>query len=235
MRAAIYYAPTPDGALARLAADWLGRDAFTGEARPTGPDHDAVVAEPARYGFHATLKAPFGLADGATLDTVTARLDSFCAGRTGPTIRSLTLTQLGPFLALVPAEPEPALATLEADVLSAFEPFRAPLDEAARARRRPDRLTPRQLDHLHRWGYPFVLDEHRFHMTLTGPLGQDAVHPDAGTVRRDIEARFAGVLGRPLPLEGLALFVEPEPGAPFRVHAYRRFGSPSTSQPAAMP
>ncbi len=230
MRAAIFYTPAPDGALARLAAGWLGRDAFTGAAASQDPSHRLLVAEPARYGFHATLKAPFRLAEGTALEGVARQLRSFCAGRAGPTIRRLTLAQLGPFFALVPADPEPGLATLEADALRSFEPYRAPLDAAAIARRRPDRLTPRQLEHLHRWGYPFVLDEFRFHMTLTGPLREGAA-----AVRRDLEAHFAEVLGRPLPLDGLALFVEPEPGAPFRVHAYHPFGLPPAPQPATVP
>ena len=231
MRAAVFYAPAPGSTLADLAAGWLGRDAFTGHAtRPADPTRDAIVAEPARYGCHATLKAPFRLVEGADLAGVARRLRDVCAERTAPTIRRLTLAQLGPFFALVPAEPEPALATLEADVLRTFEPYRAPLDASEIARRRPDRLTLRQLEHLHRWGYPFVLDEFRFHVTLTGALreGQEAV-------RRDLEARFADVLGRPLPLDGLALFVEPEPGAPFHVHAYHPFGLPSVPPSAATP
>ena len=229
MRAAIFYAPAPESALSRLAVDWLGRDAFTGHARATDPAHDALVAEPAHYGCHATLKAPFPLAAGADLDAVAHRLETFCAERAGPTIRHLTLAQLGPFFALVPAEPEPGIAALEADVLRTFEPFRAPLDEAAIAKRRPDRLTPRQLEHLHRWGYPFVLDEFRFHVTLTGPLREGAE-----AIRRDLEARFADALGRPLPLDGLGLFVEPVPGAPFHIHAYHPFASTPTLQPATL-
>ncbi len=230
MRLAVFYTPAPGDALARLAADWLGRDAFAGHARPADPARDPIVAEPARYGFHATLKAPFRLAVGAEVDAVAGRLETFCAERAGPTIRRLALAQLGSFFALVPADPEPGLASLEADVLRTFEPFRAPLDAAAIARRRPDRLTSRQLEHLHRWGYPFVLDAFRFHMTLTGPLGEGAE-----SVRRDLEAHFTEALDRPLALDGLALFVEPEPGAPFHVHAYHPFASSPTLQPAPVP
>ena len=225
MRAAIFYTPAPGSALARLAADWLGRDAFTGHAHPIDAGRAAIVAEPARYGFHATLKAPFRLAEDTDVVAVARHLETFCAERAGPTIGRLTLARLGPFFALVPAEPEPAVATLEADVLRGFEPFRAPLGAAEIAKRRPDRLTPRQLEHLHRWGYPFVLDAFRFHMTLTGPLHGDA---DADAVARHLRTRFADALDRPLPLDGLALFVEREPGAPFRVHTFQPFGLPPT-------
>ena len=230
MRAAIFFTPAPDTALGHLAAKWLGRDPFDRSQAPTAAAPRALTAEPARYGFHATLKAPFRLAEGVALEVMARELEIFCAKRFRPTIRSLTLARLDAFFALVPATAEPALARLEADVLHAFEPYRAPLDAAEIARRRPDRLSPRQLDHLHRWGYPFVLDEFRFHMTLTGSL------PDgAEEVRQQIEDRFADVLGRPLSLDGLGLFVEPGPGAPFYVHAFHRFGSSQASHPAKAP
>ena len=231
MRAAIYATPAPGSDLARLAGLWLGRDAFTGVAtRPSDPVHDPVVAEPARYGFHATLRAPFRPNHDGSLDALSGRLADFCGTRPAPVIRNLTLAQLGTFLALVPGEPEPTLHALEAEVLDAFEPFRAPLDGDEIARRRPDRLSERQREHLERWGYPFVLDEYRFHMTLTGSLPgpTDAIH-------RDLERHFAPVLGRPLAVDGLGLFVEPAPGEAFRVHAFHPFGPAAVPPPAEQP
>ena len=229
MRAAVYATPASGSELARLASLWLGRDAFTGAAtRPPDPVRDPVVAEPARYGFHATLRAPFRPKIG--LDVLSDRLAAFCDTRAAPVIRSLTLDRLGSFLALVPGEREPALHALEAEVLDAFEPFRAPLNADEVARRRPDRLSERQREHLEHWGYPFVLEEYRFHMTLTGSLPgpSDAIH-------RELEQHFGSVLGRPLVVDGLGLFVEFAPGEPFRVHAFHPFGPaavlPSAEQP----
>lgn len=225
MRAAVYAAPAPHSPLGRLAADWLGRDAFTGEAtRAPDPARDPLVADAARYGFHATLRAPFRPGPGVDLATLGDRLARVCADRPAPVIRSLTLGRLGAFFALVPHEPEPAILALEGAVLDGFEPFRAPLTEAEVARRDPGRLSARQQDHLDAWGYPFVRDEFRFHMTLTGPVSGPAEE-----IRDALDTHFAPVLGRPLPLDGLGLFVEPEPGAPFRVHAFHAF------QPSATP
>lgn len=231
MRAAVYAAPAPDSTLGRLAAAWLGRDAFTGEpTRGADPERDLLVAEPARYGFHATLRAPFRPKPGIDFDALSSRLEAFCAARHAPVIRTLALAQLGAFYALVPGEPEPALQTLEGEVLDAFEPLRAPLTEAEIARRRPECLSARQREHLDAWGYPFVRDEFRFHMTLTGP-----VPGAAEEIRHALQAHFAPVLGRPLPLDGLGLFVEPEAGAPFRVHSFHPFGSTAARQPAGTP
>ncbi len=231
MRAAVYAAPAPGSELARLAGLWLGRDAFTGaKTRPADPVRDPIVAEAARYGFHATMRAPFRLQDGSGLDTLSDRLAAFCDGRPAPVIRKLTLDRLDSFFALVPGEREPALHALEAEVLHAFEPFRASLSAEETARRRPERLSERQREHLARWGYPFVLDEFRFHMTVTGP-----VPGPADACRRDLERHFAPVLGRPLAVDGLGLFVEPAPGAPFRVHAFHPFGPPAVLLPAEQP
>ncbi|WP_062207460.1 DUF1045 domain-containing protein [Aureimonas sp. AU12] len=229
MRFAVYHAPLPGSTLAERAALWLGRDAFADRATRLGdPRLDPLVAEPARYGFHATLKAPFRLAEGRSADELDANLAAFCRARAAPRIERLVLSRLGRFFALTPDGPAPAIVRLEAEVLEAFEPFRAPASEAEVARRRPDRLSERQRALLETWGYPHVLDEFRFHMTLTGPVDD----PD-GALAREIAGHFAGLLDRPYDLEGLALFVEPEPGAPFRVHRHHSFGAPAPSEHAA--
>ncbi len=230
MRVAVYYTPAPGSALNHLASTWLGRDAFSGRTRQIDPARGALVAEAARYGFHATLRAPFRPTPVSTLGSLSDRLAAFSTGQAAPVIGRLVLGRLGDFFALVPAAPEPALHALEGHVLDAFEPFRRPLTADERARRRPERLSPRQRDHLDAWGYPFVRDEFRFHMTLTGP-----VPGPADDLRDGLAAHFAAVLDRPLPLDGLGLFVEPGPGAPFRVESFHPFGPPAALQPAGTP
>lgn len=218
MRAAIYYTPAPDDPLTRQAALWLGRDAFGGGAtRPADPEIDPLVAAPARYGFHATLKAPFRLADGASLAGLDAALAAFAAGRDAVALGALALSRLGSFLALTPAEPlaEPGLAGLEADIRIAFEPFRAPLTPDEVARRRPDRLSARQRANLDRWGYPHIGEDFRFHLTLTDTLAETALPETEARIR----SGFAGLLGQPHAVDALALFVEPQAGAPFSVHS----------------
>ena len=220
-RVAIYATPAADAPLARAAAEWLGRDPFRdAPTRAPDPAVDPFVAEPARYGFHATIKAPFRLADGRTIAEMDAALEAFAASRPIVAVGALQLQRIGAFFALVPAAPEPALAELEEATVRAFEPFRAPLGQDEIARRRPESLTARQRDHLLAFGYPHVFDEFRFHMTLTGRVPDK----DLERVEALLRARFASFLGRPLRVDGLALFVEPEPGAPFRVRALHAFG-----------
>ncbi len=181
-RYALYFAPAPDSALWRFGSGILGYDAATGEdvalisfAGFSETGQRAVTAEPARYGFHATLKAPFHLGEGRDEGELLAMAANFATHQPGVAALPLKVALLNRFIALVPAEDAavPAIAGLERATVEAFEPFRAPLSEADIARRNPEALTPRQRDMLRDWGYPYARDEYRFHMTLTGPLDAD--------------------------------------------------------------
>lgn len=218
MRYAIYFTPPADDPLTRRASHWLGRDAFSGEmlAQPIveafpEPAFSQLTSDPRRYGFHATMKAPFELADRATEAELIKTLDGFAARQTAFTLPSLVLGQLGQFFALVPGSHSLELQKLAADCVTAFDGFRASLDEADIARRRPERLSQSERRNLMTWGYPYVLDDFRFHMTLTGPVET----ADQSAMRAAIEQHFSGLLDRPRDIDTLALFVEPARGAPF--------------------
>ncbi|MGK3922230.1 DUF1045 domain-containing protein, partial [Enterococcus faecium] len=85
-----------------------------------------MTAEARHYGFHATIKAPFQLAAGTSVDALCAAADDFATTR-APFSIDLHLAAIGAFLALVERKPTAAIAALHADGLTAFEPFRAPL------------------------------------------------------------------------------------------------------------
>ncbi|SKA36402.1 DUF1045 domain-containing protein [Consotaella salsifontis] len=222
MRASIFYTPPADHPLTRATSIWLGRDAFTGaRTREADAAIDPLIVTPARYGFHATIKAPFRLAEGTTLDALDAALAEFCAGRAPFVLPRLSIRRLGGFFALVTETPPPALAALEKDVVMQFDAFRAPLTEAEIRRRRPERLTARQRDLLDRWGYPTVLEEFRFHMTLSG----DVAEKNRDEAERVIRDHIGDAEGTALVFDRLALFVEPEPDAPFTIRSVHPFGA----------
>ena len=222
MRAAIYFTPPAGHPLTRAASHWLGRSAFDGEpTRAADPALDERVASPARYGFHATMKAPFHLADGTDLLDLDAKLAGFCAAQTPVTIDRLILSRVGGFFALVPEATPPTLSELEAAIVRSFEPFRAPMTAADLARRKPERLSERQRGHLQTWGYPHVFGDFRFHMTLTGTITE----VEAARTEALLRERFESFEGEKLTVDALALFVEPEPGAPFKVHSLHPFAA----------
>lgn len=219
-RYAIFYAPDAQAEALRIAGEsWLGRavDPAVTPAVPAVPEGwsrdqvDAITRSAWRYGFHATLKAPFRLAAGRDAAELADRLATFAAKRAPVVVPDLRLARLDLFFALVAGRASAELHALADDAVREFDDLRAPLTEADIARRRPDRLGARERELLRAWGYPYVLDRFRFHLTLT-----DAV-PAARqtTVEPVLHRHFAHLLGRDLVLGSLALFVEPEPGRPF--------------------
>ena len=223
------------GALLREKAEqWLGRSVSGAPVTPGVPVGwtreavDAMTASARRYGFHATVKAPFRLADGRTPAELDAALARFAANCACVAVPRLSLARLGGFFALIPGAEAVELHALADEVVTGFDGFRAPATEAELARRAPASLTARQRELLKAWGYPYVLDEFRFHLTLTDriPEGQRSA------VERTLTGWFAASIGATVPVDALALFAEAEPGAPFTLHAVHPLQPVPSSRPA---
>jgi hypothetical protein len=120
---------------------------------------------------------------------------------------------LSGFIAVVPAEPSTELERLAADCTSEFDSFRAPLTPEDRKRRDPSALTERQCGHLDRWGYPYVMEDFRFHMTLTGRL--DAVRREP--VLRMLRNSFSAIGIKTLAIDRIALFRQDDADSRFHV------------------
>lgn len=218
-RFAIYYAPAVTDALWDRASVWLGRDPASDQP------HDGAVAgmertrllnltqSAGRYGFHATLKPPMALAPGQTEDGLRAAMADLASKLAPVPLGRLHIVDLHGFLALVPeVEDNPQLSDFAAHVVEALEPFRAPLNMRERARKAASGLTPRQEELLDAYGYPYVFDQFRFHMTLT-----DRLNPtDRDEVMQAARTWFAPVLHEPVTLDRLSLFHELENQLPFR-------------------
>lgn len=217
MRYAIYFTPPQGDALTRAAESWLGRSAFTGAAPALPAGREAVTVSARRYGFHATLKAPFRLAEGVSEADLLDAFDIWTAARTAFTGPRLVIDRIDGFFALVPENRHEPLQELARDVVVDFEPFRAPLSPQEISRRNPDKLSARERELLETYGYPHVLDRFLFHMTLTDRIPDS----DAPQMRERLESHFGGLVENPVSISSLAIFAEPEAGAPFHVHAFR--------------
>lgn len=172
-RFAIYDAPIND-ALASFGAVWLGWELRTGRVTEQAdvPGLDDITMTPRKYGFHGTLKPPFRLSDGHTLDELQARAADL-AGRCAPArCGGLQLTTLGGFLALTPTGDLTELERVASTCVRELDIFRAPASGAELEKRRSAGLRARQEALMLRWGYPYVLEEFRFHLTLSGRLPQ---------------------------------------------------------------
>lgn len=188
-RFAIYYIPDAASRLYRFGAAVLGYDCRTGQAidfPPGAPSAWAnAVRAPQVYGFHATLKPPFRLRGGRTRGELESALDDFAAAHRTIDLGRVEVASLGPFVALTPAALSLELNDFAAACVRDFDGFRASMPEDERSRRLVPGLTPRQKMHLDRWGYPYVLDDFRFHMTLSGPLAEPDLTQALGWLRRD--------------------------------------------------
>ncbi|KJE36885.1 hypothetical protein UF64_01920 [Thalassospira sp. HJ] len=219
-RYGIYYAPEPQSALGQFGNTWLGRDPESGDmlARPTviglsEADIAAGTTSPSRYGFHGTLKPPFALPGGIDRAGLEAALASLCQTIVPVTCGPLMLKSIGRFLALVPTEPVAPLADLAATLVRELDAFRQPEDEAAMNKRRSSGLTDRQEENLVRWGYPYVMEEFRFHLTLTNKLSDDQIKPFTNALA-DLVAPLCEA---PFVVREVCLFGDPGDQKPFRL------------------
>lgn len=223
MRHALYFTPPPGSALDRFGAAAIGYDAATGEdVRPLAlPGIDparlhALTADPRRYGFHATLKAPFRLEEGREAAGLAAALKAFAAATPPVAIGRLVPRALGRFIALVPAESSTGLQLLAAECVAAFEAFRAPMSPDERAKRLAAPLSARHLALLDRWGYPYVFEAFRFHMTLTGAIPDEAERAAMLAALRQAHAPLAD---EPVTIDAVSLLRQDAPDARFRLVA----------------
>lgn len=220
-RYAVYYAPNPDSLLWAKASAWLGRDAETGEQlrRPENlivEPHDIQLAteKPASYGFHGTLVAPFELNENCSVDALETALLDFAKTRAAFAVR-LQVDALGYFIALRPMDGLAELSDLHTELMRLSAPWQAELSEKDFARRlKGGKLNERQIRYLREWGYPFVFDDFRFHMTLTSGIADDE--------RRDalvaaLSEYFGNALSEPVSVDNIALFHQPSRDEPFYV------------------
>lgn len=223
-RYAIYLAPEPDTALWRFGSRVLGYDASSGETiagyAPQGFTPESwwqSTVRPRTYGFHATLKAPFRLAEGQTLSALLARLEELCASRAAFLLGQLAVTTFASatgkgFAALTPVETPPELGQLEEAIVAGLDAFRAPLTTADIAKRKPETLTLRQREALMRFGYPHTGPDYHFHMTLSGEM--DGIESVALALNADLQREVANPQ---LWVDSCWLYGQDGDGKPFRM------------------
>ena len=233
-RYALYYAPGALSALHAAITPLFGRDALGNRNFSPVPPADGVfssdvwasmVAVPAKYGLHATLKAPFELSprwndDRDMLKALSLACEELARRHEPLTTTPLELRSLstgsGCFLALTPAcgsesfaETNPALAALEKDCVTALEIFRAPLEEADIRRR--GELTPKEASYLVRYGYHRIFDLFRFHMTLTDSMPESRL----ALVEKSLRSSLSAFIDRPLVVDSISLFRQKDRTSPF--------------------
>lgn len=218
MRYGIYYVPARDTPLAEFGSAFLGYDLERGTERErlnvpglAEGQLAELTGRARRYGFHATLRAPFALpANRSRIDVL--KLAADIADRCHSVeISGLEVAMLGHFVALIPQWACPELNALAAAFVEGLDPLRA-VEARDEVKWPPAKLSSRQNELLDAWGYPFVFDQYRFHMTLTDPIPAPLVEIVLGALKR----AAAGIVGKPITIDAVVVVEEPEPTAPFR-------------------
>lgn len=239
-RYALYFAPAPQSPLWQAGCRWLGRDPANANnllqpsiAGVPASTLEQLTAQARRYGFHATLKAPFRLANGFSESHLLSMAEAFAQTQRSILLHDLQVLPIGDFLALRPARQHDEIGALAMRCVSYFDNLRAAPSMTEIERRRDAGLNARQESLLRRWGYPYTEEEFRFHLTLTDSLayiGNDAAY----ALRKAAVDNFSSALetGTPV-IDALTIFREEKPGAPFSL--WRRFPFGSAVGEAALP
>ncbi len=243
-RYAIYYTPAPQTQFWQLGCSWLGRDPASTDMRPPPPVEGiapatmaALTASARRYGFHATLKAPFRLARGFDESHLLAMAQAFARVQQPVALPGMQVREVDDFLALCPVHAVPRLDALAMRCVAYFDALRAPPSAEDLARRRLAPLSTRQEALLQRWGYPHTEEQFRFHMTLANaPAAADAamaqaLRHGASTHFRPVAASAAAAVGAVV--DALTIFKEAQPGAPLTI--LHRFAFTGAGQSDGMP
>lgn len=220
-RYAIYFTPAQGSGLEQVGSAVLGRSARTDRvlAQPALPGINParlleLTASPRHYGFHGTLKPPFFLSNGTTEKELLDAVSALATGQNAFDLPPLKLKTIGSFLALTPSAPCSELDDLARTCVVELDRFRSPPDPQELARRRAEGLTPNQERLLAQWGYPYVLEEFRFHLTLTGRI------PDADE-RLRVHAGLTTLLGpvtsQAVPVREIVVFRQPGPDSAFMI------------------
>lgn len=217
-RYAIYWVPPEVSALGQFARRWMRLSSDSGERKVPqetfGLNADLArkaTEKPGRYGFHATIKAPFRPVAGVGESELRQEMEAFCAKRRRVQTAPLGLERFTSYLALCPTGQRSDLEWLASDCVTHFDRFRAPLSDKDRARRNTDMPEPERL-YFEQFGYPYIFSRFYFHISLAGPLEERELDLVASALRPEL----AALCRDDFVLTDLCLVGDPGGGAPFR-------------------
>jgi hypothetical protein len=218
-RYAVYFTPSVGTDWHEAGSRWLGRYASSGQsvAQPriegiAASTFAALTEDPRRYGWHATLKAPFRLAKGMDEDALAQSMRQLADTMTAFSLPTLRAGLIRNFLAVRPEGDLKKINAIARACTTALHQFVEPLTPSELQRRRNVGLTAEQDRLLMQWGYPWVLDQFQFHFSITSSLNQ--VDTEMNQLLLDAAKRHFETLEK-CRFEQLSLFVEPAPGENF--------------------
>jgi hypothetical protein len=213
-RYAIYYAPEQGSPLDVFGRTWFDetKNADPKSLGNLSPERLRALSEATRrYGFHGTLKPPFSLNPSSSVESLLAAARVFARSLSPIEIPPLELAIIGKFIALTPTTQSAALEKLSAACVRAFEAYRVPLSAEQLENYKQNKLTVHQEQMLDHWGYPYVMEEFRFHMSVTDRI-DDAKEREE--IMEVLEKLAGPVLAKAVPVRELTVFTQTAVDAP---------------------
>ncbi len=176
-RYAIYYAPSENSELDLFGKCLLGWDPYKGvettksdlSKLPSFKKFSSLVLTPKQYGFHGTIKAPFKLKNEYTYNDLENKVREISKQIHSFYFDQLIIKKLGNFIGLIPTN-NLKVNAVSNKFVEELDYLRDELSESEIKKRKPHKLTSNQKQMLFKWGYPYVFDEFKFHLTLTSKL-----------------------------------------------------------------
>ncbi len=224
-RYAICYAPEQGSTLEAFDRSWFGRlnSKPTASLVPglTFKRLEFLTTGPRNYGLHGTLKPSFELNPHTTEAALLAVAKIF-AGRLGPiTLPALELGEIGVIVSFVLTSSSAALEDLQSACVRAFDGYRQPLTNSQEESYKRNRLTVHQDKMLDHWGYPYVMEEFDFHISLTDPVPDEK---ERAAIMKALPKLAGAVLGKPLVMSEIAVFRQESEKEPMAIIARIPFG-----------
>ncbi len=226
-RYAIYFAPEHNSPLEDFGRRWLGRNGVPADSPPPEvpgitPQRFFALTEGARrYGFHGTLKPPFELNPRMPVDALFEAVRIFAKSAAPIELPPLELAIIGKFIALTPIRSSVQLESLAALCVRTFEGFRMPLSKEQMAHYLRNKLTVHQTQMLEHWGYPYVMEEFRFHISVTDRIDNDA---ERAAMMTTVQKMTIGVVNKPLIVSDVAVFYQSDREKPMELLQRFPFG-----------
>jgi hypothetical protein len=221
-RYAIYYAPEEGSPLDVFGQTWLGRDARSGHslAQPSIAGISPrmllhIVSVAAHHGFHGTLKPPFFLRTPNLERHLFDDIARFAETEKSFYLPRLCITEMGHFLALVPETHCTELNRMADRCVRQFDWYRRSASIAELNRRRAAGLTASQEHYLRKWGYPYVMSEFRFHLTLTGPISDSIL---LAHIKKALTNLLMKIDLNSIHVKSLCIFIQEQADGPFLLH-----------------
>lgn len=223
-RYALYFAPKSDSPLYEFGTRVLGRNEIEASQHYNASELikqnapakillERLTAPAAYYGFHATLKAPFSLRDEFTFSDLRRKVELLAQKTDCVSLAGLEPRLYRGFVALCFEQQSADVAKLAEICVRELEPYRAALtEEEMQARKESQNLNAEQLKLLRVYGYPFVLNNFDFHMTLSGKLCSGE---DSRAFMLWIEPLYKRLINRTPMLDQLTLWHQPARNLPF--------------------